>query len=150
VRLLVLVALALAGCAGPPEAAEPPPEIFVPPTHRDADRVVMPLTFPDGTQVTIAYPPELAIAELGVRPYGSASLDGDRVGRDFLIVYGTGEGVHVPNAIRLEFGRWTVEVYDYDAGDPAAMTEAERRSFKASLHGHETADGFLILEANRR
>ena len=27
------------------------------------------------------------------------------------------------------------------------MTDAERRRFEASLHGRETADGFLILEA---
>jgi hypothetical protein len=152
VRSLVLVALALAGCAeplepvDPPEAAEPRPAIFVPPTHRDGDRVVMPLAFPDGTRVTIAYPPELAIAELGVQPYGSATLASRRVARDFLILYGAGRETHVPNALRFEFGRWTVEVYDYPSG-PAAMTDAERRTFQASLHGRETADGFLILDA---
>ena len=155
-RFLVLVALALAGCAEPrrtAEVAEPPPTIFVPPTHRDGDRVVMPLTFPDGSRVTIAYPPELAIAELGVRPYGSGTLEGDSphpersdyVGRDFLVHHGAAE--LRPRSLAVEAGRWTVEVYDYDAGDPAAMTEAERRSFQASLHGRETADGFLILEA---
>lgn len=146
-RVLVLVALALAGCAEP--SARPAAE-FVPPTHRDGDRVVMPLTFPDGTRVTLAYPPELKIAELGVRPSGSATLhgEGDRaVGRDFLILYGSaGEKSHVPNPLRFEFGQWTVQVYDYPSY-PAAMTKAERRSFQASLHGRETADGFLILEA---
>jgi hypothetical protein len=144
VRFAVLIVLLLAGCAEPREPAEPPATIFVPPTHRDGDRVVLPLTFPDGTRVTLTYPPALAIAELGVRPYGSATLD-DRVGRDFLVHHGAAE----PRArsLELEFGRWTVEVYDYDAGDPGAMTEAERRSFRAGLHGRETADGFLILEA---
>jgi hypothetical protein len=140
VRLLALVALALTGCA------EPRPAIFVPPTHRDGDRFVMPLTFPDGTRVMLAYPLELTIAELGLRPYGSATLGPRVVGRDFLILYGTGGDAHVPNALLFEFGRWTVEVSDYPSA-PAAMTEAERRSFQASLHGRETADGFLILEA---
>ena len=145
-RLIVLVALALAGRAGPPEAREPRAVLFVPPTHRDGDRVVMPLTFPDGTRLTIAYPKELALAELGVRPYGSATL-ADTVGRDFQIGYGAGGVTQQPHALRFEFGRWTVEVYDYDPGDPAAMSEHERRSFRASLSGRETADGFLVLGA---
>jgi hypothetical protein len=84
VRLLAHFVLAIAGCGGPREAPAAP---FIPPTHRDGDRVVMPLTFPDGTRVTIAYPPQLAIAELSVRPYGSATLG--RIGRDFLILHGT-------------------------------------------------------------
>ena len=104
-RLLVLVALALAGCA---EKRTP---AFIPPTHRDGDRVVMPLTFPDGTRVTLTYPPELAIAELGVRPYGSAT-DG-RIARGFLILYGTGGEPQMPSSLRFEFSRWTVEVDDH-------------------------------------
>jgi hypothetical protein len=113
----------------------------------------MPLTFPDGTRATIAYPPELAIAELGVVPYGSATLQGqsrnpergDEVGRDFLIGYGAA----APRArsLELEFGRWTVEVYDYPAPDPAAMTGRERRDFRAALSGRVTEDGFLVLTA---
>ena len=137
-RLVVLVALALAGCA---EQRTP---TFIPLTHRDGDRVVMPLAFPDGTRVTLTYPPELAIAEMGVRPYGSATLG--RIRRDFLIVYGTGDEPHLRHALRVEFDRWTVEVYDYPSG-PDAMTDAERLRFQASLHGRETADGFLLLEA---
>jgi hypothetical protein len=154
VRLLVLVALALAGCGEVRETAVTPPAIFVPPTQRNGERVVMPLTFPDGTRITLAYPPELAIAELGVRPYGSGTLRGDSphpgrsdlVGRDFVIHYGAAE--LRPRSLGVELGRWTVEIYDYGAGDPAAMTDAERRSFRSSLHGRETADGFLVLEAN--
>ena len=158
-RLVVLLALALIGCAEPREPAETPepqPAIFIPPTHRDGDRVVLPLTFPDGSRITIDYPPDLAIAELGLRPYGSATLEGDSphperddtVGRDFLIRYGSaGETPLQPDALQLELGRWTVEVYDYESGNPAAMTADERRSFQASLQGRETHDGFLVLEA---
>jgi hypothetical protein len=154
-RLALLVAVALIGCAEPRRIAEPAPAIFVPPTHRDGDRVVLPLTFPDGSRITIAYPPDLGIAELGLRPYGSAALEGDSphpersdtVGRDFLIRYDAGGDTQLPNSFDLEFGRWTVEVYDYGPGDPAAMTADERRSFLASLHGRVTDDGFLVLEA---
>ena len=113
----------------------------------------MPLTFPDGTRIAIAYPPELALAELGVVPYGSAALQGesphpergDEVGRDFLVRYGAGESR--PRSLDFAFGRWTVEVYDYAADSPAAMTRRERESFRAALSGHVTGDGFLVLTA---
>jgi len=152
VRIVILVALALAGCAEP-RAVDEPPSGFVPPTHRDGDRVVMPLTFPDGTRISIAYPPELALAELGVVPYGSATLQGesphpergDEVGRDFLVRYGAGESR--PRSLDFAFGPWTVEVYDYAADSPAAMTRRERESFHAALSGHVTGDGFLVLTA---
>jgi hypothetical protein len=165
VRLAVFVALALIGCGETsaeteiPAAREAPAKQvdvgFVPATHREGERAVLPLTFPNGTRATITYPHDLGIAELGVRPYGSAALrresrDPERagtVGRDFLILYDSGGETHVPNALRFEFGHWTVEVYDYVAGTPAAMTADERRTFQASLHGRETDDGFLVLEA---
>lgn len=69
---------------------------FVPPTYREGDRLVLPVTFTDGTRAKLIYPPELNIAELGVTPYGSGSLHGkspvagrgDVVARDFRILYG--------------------------------------------------------------
>jgi hypothetical protein len=157
VRVLVLAALALIGCADSPAPDEPPAvgDRFVPPTHRDGDRVVMPLMFPDGSRATITYPPELALAELGLEPYGSGTLQGDsphpgrsdQVGRDFAIRYGTAVRPR-RRSLLLRFGRWAVEVYDYAAGSPAAMTRAERRDFRRSLTGRVTADGFLVLEAS--
>ena len=153
----MLLALALVGCA---ETQAPDDEPgadgrFVPAAHREGERVVLPLTFPDGTRAAITYPPELEIAELGLRPYGSATLLGDSphperadtVGRDFLIRYDAGGGTIQPNAFRVELGRWTVEVYDYDPGNSAAMTADERRSFRENLHGRATDDGFLLLDA---
>lgn len=69
---------------------------FVPATYREVDRVVLPVTFPDGTSAELLYPPELDIAGLGVFPYGSGTLHGksptpgrsDFVGRDFVIRHG--------------------------------------------------------------
>jgi hypothetical protein len=69
---------------------------FVPQTHREGERVVLPLTFTDGTTAELVYPPSLELAERGVRPYGSGYLDGasatpsrsNVVGRDFRIFFG--------------------------------------------------------------
>jgi hypothetical protein len=69
---------------------------FVPATYREGDRLVLPLTFTDGTTAELVYPPELGLAELGLVPYGSGELQGnssngsrgDGVGRDFLILHG--------------------------------------------------------------
>jgi hypothetical protein len=147
VHHVIAIVLALLGLGAPDGR-------FVPATDRDGDRVVLPLTFPDGTRMEVAYPPELALAELGLVPYGSATLQGhsphpdraDEVGRDFLIRYGAVDPR--PGSLVFAFGHWRVEVYDYAAGDPAAMTDDERRSFSRSLSGRETDDGFLILEAS--
>jgi hypothetical protein len=100
-----LAAALAAGCGDAPEpaASDPPPPAresvdgrFVPATHRAGDRVLMPVEFTDGSRVVLGYPPRLALAELGVVPYGSATLHGDspapgrsdHVGRDFLVRYG--------------------------------------------------------------
>jgi hypothetical protein len=159
--LLALAAFALAGCGESHEAAESAPTVdplpdgrFVPATRREGERVVMPLVFPDGTRAELTYSPELDLAALGVVPYGSATLQGDSphpersdmVGRDFRIRYGANEPD--PTSLVFDFGRWRVEVYDYSPGDPAAMTDAERRDFLASLSGRETDGGFLVLEAS--
>jgi len=109
---LVLALLALAGCGGQGNeplarddekvAAEAQFQSgdgelgFVPETYREGDRIVLPVTFPDGTSAELVYPLELKIAELGVFPYSSGTLHGkspipgrsDFVGRDFWIRYG--------------------------------------------------------------
>jgi hypothetical protein len=74
---------------------------FVPAMYREGDRIVLPVTFLDGTSAELVYPPELEIAELGVFPYSSGRLPretptpqyGEVVGRDFLIRHGDLERV---------------------------------------------------------
>jgi len=69
---------------------------FVPATYNEGDRVVLPVTFPDGTSAELVYAPELEIAQLAVFPYTSGTLRrirptparGESVGRDFVIRYG--------------------------------------------------------------
>ncbi len=69
---------------------------FMPAIYREGDRVVLPITFPDGTRAELVYAPELEIAELGVFPYSSGELRrinptpsrGKSVARDFVIRYG--------------------------------------------------------------
>lgn len=51
---------------------------WAPPTYREGDRVVMPVTFPDGTTAELVYPPELGLEELSVYP--DTFADGGRSG----------------------------------------------------------------------
>jgi hypothetical protein len=84
------------GSAG--QRAEPR---FIPATHREGGRVVLPVVFPDGTRAELVHPRGLALARLGVAPYSSGTLQGqspapgrsDQVARDFVIRYGDVEDV---------------------------------------------------------
>ena len=59
----------------------------------------------------------------------------------------SGGGLAV-NYLGFQFGDWAVLVYDYPSGNAAAMTEGERAAWSASFSGHETEDGFLVLEGS--
>lgn len=116
-QLIVLGSLALAGCGGAIHepnnqgarvstraevtsraggGGEQSDFYFTPATFREGNKMVLPVAFPDGTRAELVYPPQLGIAKLAVRPYGSAWLRGkspsplrsDVVGRDFWIFYG--------------------------------------------------------------
>jgi hypothetical protein len=159
------------------DAAEGPMDGFVPPTRREGDLVVMPVTFPDGTIAELAYPPALDLAGEFLRPYSSGSLPGS-AGRDFSISYGRVEDVLAQrggatllaeypdglggtvgfwdlraerevNHLAFQFGSWAVLVYDYYPLEGAGppMSEDAREQWVRSLRGHETETGFLVLEA---
>ena len=63
---------AAATAASSPTTAEAPGpagrQVFVPPVRRDRGRLVMPLTFPDGSTAELVYPPELKPAAMGFQP----------------------------------------------------------------------------------
>jgi hypothetical protein len=187
-RFLALAAVSLvaAGCATalerpgtepgfPTEAASPTTEGqagFVPRTYTEADSLVMPVTFPDGTTAELVYPPKLDLSGLNVQPYSSGY--GPGFGRDFLVydepireVIGNYEGAELlaeyddghggtvgfwrlpPDGLYLafQFGSWTVLVYDY-AEEGAQMTDQNRALWATNFHGRDADDGFLLLEAD--
>lgn len=157
-----------------PSPSLPPPARFVPETYREADRVVLPVTFPDGSTAELVYPPELEIAELGLLVYGSGSIPG--FARDFWVFHGPLEQVlsgfgeatllaEYPDGLggivgfwrlpaddqvdylAFQFDSWTVLVYDYGLGGAGPrMSDADRALWAANFRGRETADGFLVLE----
>lgn len=104
---------------------EPSDFRFTPETSRDGHRVVLPVTFPDGTTAELSYPPKLRIAALGVGPYSSGSLQGesptpersDTVGRDFQIFFG--ELDHV--LLSLNRGKPPLLLAQYEGVDGQAV-----------------------------
>jgi hypothetical protein len=76
----------------PLEEDVPSADRFLPPTYEEKGKVVMPVTFPDGTTAEILHPPDLDLAGTNIQPYTSAGGPAG-VGRDFTIVYGQAEEV---------------------------------------------------------
>jgi hypothetical protein len=190
--VLVALALNLASCVGGdssserPHKASPPgntghaapdrrsphSKLFIPPTSREDGKIVMRVTFPDGTTAELGYPAELDLVRQGVRLYSSGSFPATS-GRGFKIHYG-GAGEFLAGRVPVEtyagaegrpvelwrardsepeyylvfrFGSWWVLVWDGAGG--SSMTEEERRTWARNLEGRETEDGFLVLEAAR-
>jgi hypothetical protein len=168
--------VALVAAAFGPSADTPRSDRFVPPTYREAGRVVLPLTFTDGTRAELRYPPRLRLAQRGVVPYGSGHLR-KGAARDFHIAPGEVDDVMAELDARLrttfpgaggatvglwetprdthhhrlylafQFDRWTVLVYDYPRG-AAAMTRGQRTTWARNMSGRETAAGFLRLSSD--
>jgi hypothetical protein len=159
-----------AGSSSPPVVAS---EGFLPATYVEGDRIVMPVTFPDGTTAELVYPPELDLPSLRVQPYSSGY--GPGFARDFLVYdepleevigsyedaellseYDDGRGGTVgfwrlpPDGVYLafQFGSWTVLVYDYEGA--SQMSDEDRALWATNLHGRDAEDGFLLLEADPR
>jgi hypothetical protein len=151
----------------PEAAASPSPtlEEFVPPTYTEGDRLVMPVTFPDGTSAELVYPPELDLASLTVHPNTQADLGRGSCGWDLFIstdqgavgisgsepvaVYpGTtgdvelwnGDKAHGGFWLIFRFGRWYVAVPCH-----RGIGDETHEEWAASLSGRETTDGYLVL-----
>jgi hypothetical protein len=61
------------GGGGPSGNARRVENRFVPPTHAEGNRIVMPVALPNGKRVELMYPPSLALAGLGFNPQAEAS-----------------------------------------------------------------------------
>jgi hypothetical protein len=80
--LFIVVLSLVPACAGsrpvastsptPLEEDVPSVDRFLPPTYEEGRKVVMPVTFPDGTTAEILYPPDLDLAGTNIQPYTSA------------------------------------------------------------------------------
>jgi hypothetical protein len=110
------------------------PARFEPRTREEGERVVLPLTFPDGTTAELRYPPSLGVEQFTIRPYSSGRLSGrsqtpgrgDVVGRDFFIVDGdvgralAGMSKRVAPALVAE--------YEAPGGEKVGLWDVGRRS----------------------
>jgi hypothetical protein len=149
------------GPASPPE-----PAAFVPPTVTENGTTLLPMVLPDGSQVEIAYPEALRLAELGLSPQTLVhSTQSNGCGWEPVIRLGSAGDVLYqgsnpvspppeggpamwagkggsPYYLVYEFGNWTVSV-PCDQSDFDGL-----ESWSSGLRGHVTRDGFLVLDTS--
>jgi hypothetical protein len=140
---------------------------FYPSTYEEGDRVVMPVTFVDGTTAELLFDPALRPKELGT--YGEIAGGLGLVDRSIYFRYGdassfkgsgplaTYEGnggtmveewdpppdsFSCPNLV-FEFDDWYVGVRTCQD----ELSSQEKAEWALRLVGRQTADGFLVLEA---
>lgn len=152
------------------------PPTLVPPTEAKGDTVHMPLVFPDGSEVTLVYPAELRLAELGVQPDVSYSFRGKyqgpivfvhdpdaSIGRfvdpegGAMLINASGGGLELwqargddpPYWLRFELPSWTVLV---PIRDPIPKRAVERAALAvdvaASVDVRETGSGFAVVKTS--
>lgn len=156
----------------PTAVLEPPgAPTFQPPLIPQGDAVVFPLVLLDGTEMSLTLPPSVAAEVAGFVPggaagwemdmccvrtlnvsYGSiADMYGDRV-PDAVYVDGAGQPVNFyPESdgvdyLVFQFGSWVVRAWDNGLGPGERFSEENRTRFAALLRGHETPEGFLVLD----
>lgn len=143
------------------------PGAFYPTTYREGDRIVMPITFVDGSAAEVLFTPDLRPGRLGT--YGQIAGGLPRVDRSISFRHGddaafTGSGplatyegrggttveewepppdsFRCPNLV-LRFGDWFVGVRTCQD----ELSQQEKAEWARSLVGRQTSDGFLVLEA---
>jgi hypothetical protein len=110
------------------------PTRFEPRVREDGERVVLPLTFPDGTTAELRYPPSLRLERFTIRPYSSGRLHGrsptpgrgDVVGRDFIVV--EDEVSRVLARMREQRAPVLVAEYKAPGGERVGLWDLGRRS----------------------
>ena len=146
----------------------PIPAAFYPSTYREDGKVVMPITFIDGSSAEVMFDEDLRPNELGA--YGEIAGGLGRVDRSIYFRYGTGSqfkgsgplatyeghgGTTVeewepppgsfgcPNLV-FRFGDWFVGVRTCQD----ELSSKEKAEWARLLTGRQTEDGFLVLEAS--
>lgn len=141
---------------------------FHPDSRMEEGRIVMPLTFVDGSSAEAVAPRDLGVQHMSAAIYTSGGLEG--VDRTIDFQYGDGsvfmdEGplesyrgfradvemwiphpslaTNCPNLV-YRFGEWFVGVRTCQS----ELGPDERKQWASSLEGRVTDDGFLVLSAN--
>lgn len=148
----------------PPTSKEMPQQ-FIPSTHEEEGRAVLPVTFPDGSTAELTYPPRLDLAGMGVRPYwvgcggdfGFFHYDPYRTvyeGKPLQKWTGTdGRTVGLWRGVKgdgprdhliFHFGPWTVEKFEYRGS--AASSQEDLTACAEGLRGRVTQDGWIVLD----
>jgi hypothetical protein len=149
------------------EHTGPIPVAFYPSTYREGDRIVMPVTFVDGTTAEVLFRDDLRPHELGT--YGEIAAGLRRADRSIYFRYGSvsefkGSGplasyegrsgatveewappprtFGCPNLV-FRFGDWFVGVRTCQD----ELSPEEKAEWARLLVGRQTQDGFLLLEA---
>lgn len=172
-----LVPLLVDGPATPGEVPNGDTGAFYPNVDVVEGRASLEVTFPDGTTANVAWPAELELADGGVvleaaayiptpggpdgrvlaihrgpfeqvsEAYGGGTLLTDYPGTDESTVEFWRFPAFEWDYLVYQFGDWVVMVYDYRVLAEERMTEEERSMWARNLTGHETPDGFLVLDA---
>lgn len=144
--------------------------MFGPPRVEAAETVEFPITLLDGTRLTLTLPRSLADDVAGLVPGGAASWEMDPCcARSLEVIYGSVEdlyGDRQPDVeyddaegspvgfytqdddldhLVFQYGSWVVRAWDGDPGG-RRFTEENREMFASLMRGHETSDGFLVLD----
>jgi len=144
--------------------------LFGPPRIEKADTVEFPITLLDGTRLTLTLPRSLADDVDGLVPGGAASWELDPCcARTLEVIYGSIDELYGDRQPDIEYedadgnpvgfytevesldylvfqyGSWIVRAWDDDA-EGQRLTEENRERFASLMSGHETPEGFLVLE----
>jgi hypothetical protein len=166
----------VAGSAPSSSTVATPSVLWRPPNERVGNALVVTLRLLGGGSVQLVLPGSVdpaAITSFDVG--GSVTLTGaPNLARDVLVERGTiayiyrghqllktfrgvdGQPVLLyrdpkannMNYLVFQIGDWVVSIWDYPPGDSrgAAMTDQQHELWATHLRGHETADGFLVLD----
>jgi hypothetical protein len=153
----------------PPSVAN----VLVPDTYTEDGKVVMPVTFPDGTTAEFVYPRSLDLASLGARPHAGFELSGCCGGGVWLPKGGEAffaEHSELVDTVHSDDGQpvrlWTVPSGDPGEGGPVSylvfkygrwdvairvslvasgVNKEQFAQWAQNLDGWVTDDGFLVL-----